>query len=217
MLFGFVGRQSQSRAKQQLAFAERRAPVVPLDAVARNVRHLSFARDAHGFSDGADLVTEGARVHPQCAADRSRNSAETFDSGKTGARDVDAQARQRITRAHRNAIALDPDLAFHLTQTQNDVVMIVIVGEDVAARAQWTPTDTRLVQLVNNRRRLLFGFRRDDPIDRATDAQAGELGETATAFGAHAKPGGDLFERLVAFRQFSFVLLRSIGISQKVQ
>src|SRR5687768_14526960 len=199
---GFVGCQTQSCTKQQLAFAERRAPVVPLDAVARNLRHLSCARDAHGLGDGADLVTESARVHPECTADRSRNSTETFDSGKTGARDVDAQAWQRVTRAHRNAIIFDPNLAFHLTQTQNDVVMIVIVGKDVASRSQRTPTDTRLVQLMNNRRRLLFGFRRDDPIDRTADAQAGEFCETASAFGAHAEPRGDLFERLVAFRQF---------------
>ena len=49
-------------------------------------------------------------------------------------------------------------------------MMIGIVGEHVAAGAQRPPTDARFIKFINDRRRLLFGIRGDDPIDRTTHA-----------------------------------------------
>ena len=173
--------------------------------VAGNLNHFSFARDAHRFSHGSDFVTVSAGIHPECAADCSRNSAESFDSRQTRARNVDAKSRQRITRADRNEIAVDVHFAFHIAQAQNHVMMIAIVGEHVAAGAERSPADARLVQLMNDRRRLLFGVGRDDPIDRAADTQTGQLGKALSTLRAHSQSRRDLFERPIALFQLSLL------------
>src|SRR5687768_182205 len=76
-------------------------------------------------------------------------------------------------------------------------MMIAIAREYVAAGAEWTPTDTRLVQFMNDRGRLLFGVGRDEPVNRAADTQAGQLGKTTAALSAHAESRRDLFDRTI--------------------
>ena len=91
-------------------------------------------------------------------------------------------------------------------------MMLGVVGEHVAAGTERTPADARLVQFVYDRRRLFFSFRRDDPVDRAADAQTRQFGKPAPAFGAHAEPGGDLFERSVAVFKLIGLRIRKIHL-----
>src|SRR5690242_1146623 len=83
-------------------------------------------------------------------------------------------------------------------------MMIVVVRQHVAAGTEWTPTNPRLIQFVNNSRRLFFGFRRNHPIDRAADTQTRQLRESLPALSAHADSRGDLFQRAVAFLELFY-------------
>ena len=86
-------------------------------------------------------------------------------------------------------------------------MMVGIVGQHVAARAEWPPADLRLVQLENHGRRLRFSFRRDYPIDRSAYSQAGQVGKSPAAFSAHTESGRDVLERFIALLVFRVAVL----------
>src|SRR5688572_30580066 len=79
--------------------------------------------------------------------------------------------------------------------------MIAVIGEHVAAGSEWSPTNARLVQLINDRRRLLFRFRGDNPIDRAAHTQTRQLRKTLPTLRSHSEPRRNLFERAIPFFQ----------------
>src|SRR5689334_10769820 len=95
-------------------------------------------------------------------------------------------------------------------------MMIVVVSQHVAAGAEWAPADPRLVQLMNNSRRLRFRFRRNHPIDRAADTQTRQLREALATLRAHAEPGRDLFERAVTLLQLISLYIRQIHVQLDV-
>src|SRR5688572_16338542 len=80
-------------------------------------------------------------------------------------------------------------------------MMIAVTGKYVAAGAEWTPADTRLVQRVNDCRGFLFGVRRDHPVNRAAYTQTGQLGKPTPTLSAHAESRRDLFDRTITLFQ----------------
>ncbi len=80
-------------------------------------------------------------------------------------------------------------------------MMIVVVSEHVAAGPQRSPSNPCLLQLINDRRCLLFRVRCDDPINRAAHTQTRQLRETLSALCAHSESRRDLFECSIPFFQ----------------
>jgi len=78
-------------------------------------------------------------------------------------------------------------------------MMIAVVGEYVAARSEWSPADARLVQLMHDRRRLLFRVRGDNPIDGAAHTQTRQLRKTLSTFSAHTESRRYFFNRFISF------------------
>src|SRR5437764_12537615 len=138
-LFRVVRLQTQRAAQKQLALFERRVPVVPLNFAARHDDDLTAARDSDRLDHLADLMAVCARVHPQRAADRARNTAQALYARKPLPRRLDAQARQRKSRAHRNALAVEARLALDLAHRDDDVSVLPVVREHVASSAEHAP------------------------------------------------------------------------------
>src|SRR5688572_7635876 len=80
-------------------------------------------------------------------------------------------------------------------------MMIAVTGKYVATGAEWTLTDTRLVQRVYDCCRFLSGVRRDDPVNRAAYTQTGQLGKPTPTLSADAESRGNLFDRTVTLFQ----------------
>src|SRR3954470_20600597 len=101
----------QGRAQDELALAKRGVAVVPLDFAAGNLDDAASARDPHDLCHVADLVPVGARVHPERAAARAGDAAQALDAGEAATACVNAQARQAVARAHRDALAVEEGCA----------------------------------------------------------------------------------------------------------
>src|SRR6266516_6888838 len=82
-------------------------------------------------------------------------------------------------------------------------MVLSIVSQDVATRPERAPRYFSLLKLMNQFSSLLFSFRRQDPIHRAANFQACQLGELTSAFCPHAGLSGDLFYRGITFTQVS--------------
>src|SRR5687767_8139619 len=76
--------------------------------------------------------------------------------------------------------------------------MLTVVGQHVTSRAERPPCDIAFLKLTDESRRLLFSFRRNDPIDCAADTQTGEFGKASSAFRVHANSRCDLFDGAIA-------------------
>src|SRR5437762_2683040 len=88
------------------------------------------------------------------------------------------------------------NFAFHIAQVEDDIVMIAIVGQYIAAGAEWSPADACLVQLMNQSGSLRFCFRSDHPVDCAANAQTRQLGKTSATFGAQTQFRSNLLDHL---------------------
>src|SRR2546423_837509 len=88
------------------------------------------------------------------------------------------------------------DLAFHVAQVQDYVMMIAVVSEDVTAGTEWPPADANLVQFMDQRRGLLFSLRSDHPVDRAADSQTRQLRKAPPPFRTKTHPACNLLDQI---------------------
>jgi hypothetical protein len=84
-------------------------------------------------------------------------------------------------------------------------MVVTVIGQNVAARSEGSPTNPSSLQLVNDRRGLFFSLRSDHPVNRTAYAQARQLSETPTAFRAHPEPCADFLDRFIPLFELSFV------------
>src|SRR4030095_9038099 len=133
-------------------------PVVPLHARPRYLFNESAASDAYSLRNGSYLMTISTCVHPNCTANGARNSSQPFDPRQTLPRNVDTKARQRISGADGNPIAVDSNLPLHFAQAQHDVMMILFICQNVVAGTERTPTNSSAIEFMNNRCGLFFSL-----------------------------------------------------------
>src|SRR5204863_6885906 len=133
----------------QLSFAERRVTIIPLHIAAGNFDDSTILRDAHRLHHGPDFLPKRAGVHPEGAADSAGNSTQSFDTGERLSRGVNAQARQRISGAHRNSLGIKSRNSFQILQTNNQVMMFSIVSQHVASGSERAPGDSHSIELTN--------------------------------------------------------------------
>ena len=109
----------------------------------------------------------------EAVIDGAWNAAKTFYPRKTLTPRFNAKPRQRIAGGNRHTLAVKLEFTFQFFKAQNDVMVIAVVGENVAPGSERSPGNPRLIHFINDGGCLRFLIRREDPVNRATNAQTG--------------------------------------------
>src|SRR2546426_7328295 len=133
--------------------------IIPLNFRAADFLYQSVASHSNRLGDSPYFVSICSRVHPDCTANRTWNSAKSFNSRQSLAGDFDTKPWKGETSGNRYALTIKLKLAFQFLEAQNYVAVIAVVSENVAARTKGTPANSSFVHFIHDSCGLIFSFR----------------------------------------------------------
>src|SRR2546426_933617 len=103
--------------------------IIPLNFRAADFLYQSVASHSNRLGDSPYFLSICSRVHPDCTANRTWNSAESFNSRQSLAGDFNTKPWKGETGGNRYPLTIKLKLAFQFLETQNYVVVVAVVSE----------------------------------------------------------------------------------------